>query len=117
MVGRIHIIACLLGNATNNLWVLDLTLDLLDFNSYNYSYSLDKFATHKPETCLLVRHHFTSYLNCLPMSSLSVSVLTLFLTVSNQSQSQSYIATDGRSISKPWCRAPFGADDQIFTIV
>jgi hypothetical protein len=25
-----HTVACLLGNATNNLWVLDLTLDLLD---------------------------------------------------------------------------------------
>jgi hypothetical protein len=30
-----------------------------------------------------------------------------------QSQSQSYIATDGRSISKSWCRAPSGAHDQI----
>jgi hypothetical protein len=25
-----HIVACLLGNTTNNLWVLDFTLDLLD---------------------------------------------------------------------------------------
>jgi hypothetical protein len=25
-----HIVACLLGNVTNNLWFLDLTLDLLD---------------------------------------------------------------------------------------
>jgi hypothetical protein len=33
------------------------------------------------------------------------------------SQSQSYIATDGRSISKSWCRAPSGAHDQIFIIV
>jgi hypothetical protein len=24
-----HIVTCLLGNATNNLWFLDLTLDLL----------------------------------------------------------------------------------------
>jgi hypothetical protein len=31
--------------------------------------------------------------------------------------SQSYIATDGRSISKSWCRAPSGAHDQIFIIV
>jgi hypothetical protein len=35
----------------------------------------------------------------------------------NSSQSQSYIATDGRSISKSWCRAPSGAHDQIFIIV
>jgi hypothetical protein len=35
----------------------------------------------------------------------------------SQSQSQSYIATDGRSISKSWCRAPSGAHDQIFIIV
>jgi hypothetical protein len=34
-----------------------------------------------------------------------------------QSQSQSYIATGGRSISKSWCRAPSGAHDQIFIIV
>jgi hypothetical protein len=33
------------------------------------------------------------------------------------SQSQSYIATDGLSISKSWCRAPSGAHDQIFIIV
>jgi hypothetical protein len=32
----------------------------------------------------------------------------------SQSQSQSYIATDGQSISKPWCRVPSGAHDQIF---
>jgi hypothetical protein len=31
-----------------------------------------------------------------------------------KSQSQSYIATDGQSISKSWCRAPSGAHDQIF---
>jgi hypothetical protein len=31
--------------------------------------------------------------------------------------SQSYIATDGRSISKSWCRAPSGAHDHIFIIV
>jgi hypothetical protein len=37
-------------------------LDLLDFNSYNYSYSLHRFTTRKPETCLLVQYHFTSYL-------------------------------------------------------
>jgi hypothetical protein len=30
---------------------------------------------------------------------------------------QSHIATDGRSISKSWCRAPSGAHDQIFIIV
>jgi hypothetical protein len=33
------------------------------------------------------------------------------------SQSQSYIATDGRSISKSWYRVPSGAHDQIFIIV
>jgi hypothetical protein len=35
-------------------------------------------------------------------------------TVVSQSQSQSYIATDGQSISKSWCRGPSGAHDQIF---
>jgi hypothetical protein len=37
-----------------------------------------------------------------------------WLIKSKSSQSQSYIATDGRSISKSWCRAPSGAHDQIF---
>jgi hypothetical protein len=37
-------------------------LNLLDFNSYNYSYSVHRFTTHKPETCLLVRYHFTGNL-------------------------------------------------------
>jgi hypothetical protein len=36
---------------------------------------------------------------------------------SSQSQSQSYIATDGRSINKSWCRAPSRAHDQIFIII
>jgi hypothetical protein len=40
-----------------------------------------------------------------------------FNTVICQSPSQSYIATDGRSISKSWCRAPPGAHDQIFIII
>jgi hypothetical protein len=35
----------------------------------------------------------------------------------NCSQSQSYIATDGQSVSKSWCRAPSGAHDQIFITV
>jgi hypothetical protein len=35
----------------------------------------------------------------------------------NSSQSQSYIATDGQSVSKAWCRAPSGAHDQIFITV
>jgi hypothetical protein len=34
-----------------------------------------------------------------------------------RSQSQSHIATDGQSVSKSWCRAPFGAYDQIFSTV
>jgi hypothetical protein len=31
-------------------------------------------------------------------------------------QSQSYISTDDRSISKSWCRAPSGAHGQIFIV-
>jgi hypothetical protein len=32
-------------------------------------------------------------------------------------QSQRHIATDGRSVSESWCRAPSGAHDQIFITV
>jgi hypothetical protein len=32
-------------------------------------------------------------------------------------RSRSHIVTDGQSVSKSWCRAPFGAHDQIFIIV
>jgi hypothetical protein len=39
------------------------------------------------------------------------------LALSYYSQSQSHIATDGQSVSKSWCRAPFGAYDQIFSTV
>jgi hypothetical protein len=42
---------------------------------------------------------------------------SFFNGLQSQSQSQSYIANDGRSISKSWCRAPSGAHDQIFIIV
>jgi hypothetical protein len=34
--------------------------------------------------------------------------------VQSQSQSQSQFATDGRSVSISWCRAPSGAHDQMF---
>jgi hypothetical protein len=37
--------------------------------------------------------------------------------LSNQSQSQSHIATDGQSVSKSWCQAPFVAHDLIFITV
>jgi hypothetical protein len=30
-------------------------------------------------------------------------------------QGQGHIATDGQSVSKPWCRAPAGTHDQIFS--
>jgi hypothetical protein len=53
--------------------ILICSLDqYLDLNSYNYSYALHKFTTNKPETCLVVRYHFTSYLI---VSSLAVSLL------------------------------------------
>jgi hypothetical protein len=38
-------------------------------------------------------------------------------TDSLSSQSQSYIATDGQSVSMSWCRAQSGAHDQIFITV
>jgi hypothetical protein len=50
--------------------------------------------------------------------SLASSLLLLNTTACQcQSQSHSHIATDGRSVSKSWCRAPFGAHDQIFITV
>jgi hypothetical protein len=52
-----------------------------------------------------------------PMTLTSPLPPTFKYRISSQSQSQSYIATDGRSISKSWCRAPSGAHDQIFIIV
>jgi hypothetical protein len=33
---------------------------------------------------------------------------------STDNSSQSHIATDGQSVSKSWCRAPYGTHDQIF---
>jgi hypothetical protein len=60
---------------TCGFWIW--SLNSLDCHGYNYSYSLHKFTTHGPETCLLVRHHFTPYLSCHPESLLSVSVLTV----------------------------------------
>jgi hypothetical protein len=34
----------------------------------------------------------------------------------HQSQSQSHVTTDGQSVGLSWCRAPFGAHDQIFIL-
>jgi hypothetical protein len=47
-------------------------------------------------------------------TSISSAELSRLLTTTTLCQSQSHIATDGQSISKSWCRAPSGADDQIF---
>jgi hypothetical protein len=35
----------------------------------------------------------------------------------SQSQSQSYVMTDGKLVSLSWCQAPFGTQDQIFVAV
>jgi hypothetical protein len=52
------------------------------------------------------------------LMSRRLDVCILAPVSSAQSQSQSYIATDGQSIiSKSWCRAPSGAHDEIFIIV
>jgi hypothetical protein len=49
----VDIATCLLGNATVNSGFQIWQLDLLDFTSCNYNYSLHNFTSHKPETCLL----------------------------------------------------------------
>jgi hypothetical protein len=50
------------------------------------------------------------------LEAISCQRHTLVTTISTlgRKQSQSYIATDGQSISKSWCRAPSGAHDPIF---
>jgi hypothetical protein len=47
----------------------------------------------------------------------TTAVWSLESQFQSQSQRQSYIATDGSSISESWCRSPSGAHDQIFIIV
>jgi hypothetical protein len=73
MLFREYVVACYLvtRQIIREFWIC--SPNLLDFNSYNYSYPLYKFTSHKPEACLLVRFHFTSYLSCLLVSLLSVS--------------------------------------------
>jgi hypothetical protein len=56
-------------------------------------------------------HFWLFWTSSVPTSS------SLSLVSQGQGQGQGYIATDGRSISKSWCRAPSGAHDQIFIIV
>jgi hypothetical protein len=48
-------------------------------------------------------------------SSVNTFQRTTMEDVSQSSQSQSHIATDGQSVSKSWCRAPSGTHDQIFS--
>jgi hypothetical protein len=69
---------------------------------------------------LVFRYHFT-FDSFGPL--LSIVFLALIWTVHRTSyfscfllkrpQNQSHIATDGQSISKSWCRAPYGTHDQI----
>jgi hypothetical protein len=60
--------------------------------------------------------HTELLLNDVCFTNLCEEALT-DLNLSNSSQSQSHIATNGQSVSKSWCRAPFGAYDQIFSTV
>jgi hypothetical protein len=74
-----HLISCILSRVRVSVTVINCglriwSLNLLDFIMQNYSYSLHRFTTRKPETCLLVRYHFTSYLI---VHSLAVSLLTV----------------------------------------
>jgi hypothetical protein len=58
---------------------MDLIAIYLDINSYNYSYSIHRYTTRKPETCLLVRYHFTSYLSlssCVTLVCICVNCLS-----------------------------------------
>jgi hypothetical protein len=70
-------------------------------------------------TALPGRRNFTSVFlaPCWTLDSGTLLTLSVSASVCKSSQSQSYIATDGRSISKSWCRAPSGAHDHIFIIV
>jgi hypothetical protein len=64
--------------------------------------------------------YFTVLDSRLPLSSspttrgATVEVFDPASTRVIETQSQSHIVTDGRSICKSWCRAPSGAHDQIF---
>jgi hypothetical protein len=68
------------GSVSLYFFFPDLIAIYLYFNSYNCSYSLHKFTTHKAETCLLLQYHFTSYLN---IRSLSVSDPLLSFSISD----------------------------------
>jgi hypothetical protein len=61
------------------------------------------------------KHHTTDSLPQLSNSQAGSHLTPTSLT--KCSQCQYHIATDGRSVSKSWCRAPFGAHDQIFITV
>jgi hypothetical protein len=56
-------------------------------------------------------------LHSLNTQQLNWTELNWTTELTQQSQSQSHIATDGQSVSKPLCRAPSGAHDQIFIMV
>jgi hypothetical protein len=87
-----HYIVAFACNATNNFWVLNLVPRFIGSSTWlSYNYSLHKFITHKPETCVLVRYHFllklSSYVTFVCISSFlrilsvyaSASVFTVFL--------------------------------------
>jgi hypothetical protein len=67
-------------------------------------------TTHK--LVLLFTRQFFIFTTKLPRLSSTDNSRERLSTVWRQSQS--YIVTDGRSISKCWCRAPSGAHVQIF---
>jgi hypothetical protein len=109
------------------IWILTVTTKVIHFTNLQHTNSTVESSLRRlPRSplnwfdpslsvCFLTVRRLS--LNCLSVDSWLFTVSICFLTVRKLSQSQSYIATDGRSISKSWCRAPSGAHDQIFIIV
>jgi hypothetical protein len=68
---------------------------------------------------ITINYNNSESIYCRGLAPFSFSCLNSLTTseLTEQSQSQSHIATDGQSVSKSWCRAPFEAYDQIFSTV
>jgi hypothetical protein len=113
------------GNETNNLWVLDLTLDLLDISVIASVTHFTKLQHINQR--LVFWFGITSLSSCvtflwicvcfLPLLSYSLS-LCLHLSCSYSSQSESELFYDGSllPISSSWRRAPWDSRPEFFPL-
>jgi hypothetical protein len=107
-MNNLQVLTTINYNTVTHLQSLHSNLFTLSAAVFTYSVSLNHTLQIKPSSHTLHLHTAKLFYSASPRKTARE------LTANYLGQSQSHIATDGQSVSRPWCRAPSGAHDQIF---